>query len=74
MRRLHPELFEGIAWGTATVLADTMRAAARADVTVNLVRHAYDVDTIEDIQRLERDLAVAPRDRAVNMRRWLDSR
>jgi len=74
MRRSHPELFESIAWGTATVLADTMRAATRAGLTVNLVRRSYDVDTIEDIQRLERDLAAAPRDRAMSVRRWLDSR
>ena len=74
MRASHAALFEAIEWGTATVLSETMRAASRIGLTVNLVQRAYDMDTIEDIQRLERDLSIAPPDRAANVRRWLDSR
>ena len=74
MRRANPELFDRIEWGTANVLSDTMRAAARLGLASNLVQPTYDVDTIEDIRRLERDLAIAPRDRATNVRRWLYNR
>jgi len=74
MRTSNFDLFETIEWSTATVLSDTIRAAARLGLAWNLIAPSYDIDTIEDIQRLERDLAIAPNDRAVNVRRWLDSR
>jgi uncharacterized protein len=70
MRTVHPELFEGVEWGTASVLTDTLRAADRAGVEARLVRAAYDVDTIEDLRRLERDLQTAPPDLAPHMRGW----
>jgi rSAM/selenodomain-associated transferase 1 len=63
-------LFDGIAWGTDSVLTDTLRAAARIGVEARLARSAYDVDTIEDLRRLERDLALAPADRCAELRRW----
>ena len=74
MRTSNFDLFETIEWSTATVLSDTIRAAARLGLAWNLIAPSYDIDTIEDIQRLERDLAIAPNDRAVNVRRWPDSR
>jgi rSAM/selenodomain-associated transferase 1 len=70
MAQVHAPLFEGIEWGTSRVLADTMQAAARCGVDTRLVRGAYDVDTIEDLRRLERDLASAPDGAAPRVRRW----
>jgi uncharacterized protein len=70
MRTVHAELFEGVEWGTASVLTDTLRAADRAGVEARLVRAAYDVDTIEDLRRLERDLQTAPPDLAPRVRAW----
>lgn len=70
MTRTHEGLFEQIAWGTGSVLADTLRAAERCGVDARLIQSAYDVDTIDDVRRLERDLAVAPADACPHMRRW----
>jgi rSAM/selenodomain-associated transferase 1 len=71
MRRLYVELFEGVPWGTSTVLTDTLRIAARAGIDARLIRPAYDVDTIEDLRRLEGDLCGAAPDLAPHVRAWL---
>jgi rSAM/selenodomain-associated transferase 1 len=71
MRQVHAALFEGIAWGSDSVLTDTLRAAERIGVEARLVRSAYDVDTLDDLRRLERDLTSAPPDTCPSIRRWL---
>ena len=70
MRRVYGELFEGIAWGTSSVLTDTLRVADRAGIEARLIRAAYDVDTIEDLQRLEDDLRTASPELALTVREW----
>jgi len=70
MQTLHAELFEGVEWGTASVLTDTLRAADRAGIEARLIRGSYDIDTIEDLRRLESDLQTAPPDVAPNVRGW----
>jgi rSAM/selenodomain-associated transferase 1 len=70
MRTVHAELFEGIAWGASSVLTDTLRVADRAGVEARLIRPAYDVDTIEDLQRLEGDLRTASPELAPHVRAW----
>lgn len=70
MMQLHAGLFEPIAWGTESVLTDTLRAAERIGVDARLVRSAYDVDTIDDLRRLEHDLATAPAGVCPEVRRW----
>jgi len=71
MRQVTRELFTGIAWGTGTVLAETLRRAQRAGVEARLIRGAYDIDTIADLERIERDLQTMPPDVAPHVRRWL---
>jgi rSAM/selenodomain-associated transferase 1 len=71
MRTVHPELFEGVAWGTSSVLTDTLRIADRAGIDARLIRPAYDLDTIEDLRRLEGDLRTAPPAAAPHVREWL---
>ena len=71
MTRAHAGLFESVAWGTESVLTDTLRAAARIGVEARLIRSAYDVDTIEDLQRVARDLAMVPGAVCPELRRWL---
>jgi rSAM/selenodomain-associated transferase 1 len=73
MTRAIDGLFEGIAWGTGSVLTDTLRAAERLGVDARLIRSAYDVDTIADVQRFERDLAVASADACPHLRCWLST-
>jgi rSAM/selenodomain-associated transferase 1 len=72
MRELHAELFRDIEWGTAGVLNDTLRAAARAGVEARLIRGGFDIDTMEDLRRLEWELKSATLNAAPNLRRWLD--
>ena len=71
MSQVHTALFEGIEWSTAHVLADTMRAAGRLGIEATLVRGAYDLDTIDDLRRLEREISSAPAGAAPRVRRWL---
>jgi uncharacterized protein len=71
MTQVHRELFDRIAWGTASVLTDTLRVAGQLGLEVRFVGRTYDIDTIDDLRRLERDLATAPADVAPSVRRWL---
>ena len=72
MTQVQPRLFERIEWGTAAVLADTLRAAERNGVDARLIRSAYDIDTMADLRRLERDLESAAPDIAPGVRRWIE--
>ncbi len=70
MTALHQGLFEGINWGTDDVLDETLRAADRLGVELRMIRGDYDVDTIDDLRRLERDLAQLPPEAAPHVRAW----
>lgn len=70
MTEPHRSLFAGIEWGTGSVLTDTLRVAERAGIEARLVRSGYDVDTIEDLRRVERDLELTSTDRCPALRRW----
>ena len=72
MTAVHAGLFEQIAWGSDSVLTDTLRAAEQSGVDARLIRRAYDVDTIDDLRRLERDLATAAPDIAPHVRVWFN--
>jgi uncharacterized protein len=67
---VHEALFHGIAWGTDAVLTDTLRTAQRAGVDARLVGSTYDVDTIEDLRRVEGDLAGLSTEVAPALRAW----
>jgi hypothetical protein len=70
MTQPHAALFDGIAWSSESTLTDTLRAAERIGVEARLMRGAYDVDTMDDLLRLERDLGWAPADVSPAVRRW----
>ena len=55
LRRVIPELFEHIPWGTGDVLRQTMAAAARCGLSVSLLQPLSDVDRPEDLPALRRD-------------------
>jgi rSAM/selenodomain-associated transferase 1 len=69
----HDALFDGMRWGTDSVLLDTMAAADGLGAPACLIRGAFDIDTIDDIRRLERDLTEESADIAPHTRRWLES-
>jgi hypothetical protein len=48
--RPRPELFEGIAWSTPSVLAATRERAARLGLRVRVLRSLTDVDTLADLR------------------------
>lgn len=48
-----PPVFDGIAWGSGQVLEQTRAAAARARMRVHLVDTMADVDTVDDLRRVE---------------------
>jgi glycosyltransferase A (GT-A) superfamily protein (DUF2064 family)/8-oxo-dGTP pyrophosphatase MutT (NUDIX family) len=58
MRRFDPAPFRDIAWSTGAVLEQTVAAARRAGLSVELLEPAADVDTIDDL--LAADLHTAP--------------
>lgn len=51
-----PDLFDGIAWSTRDVLAETIARAARAQVDLGLLPFWYDVDDIADLRLLDAHL------------------
>jgi rSAM/selenodomain-associated transferase 1 len=74
LRTAESRLFDAIEWGTASVFSDTVAAATRSGLTARIIQPAYDVDTIEDLRRLEQDLVTAPPELAPNTRAWFESR
>jgi hypothetical protein len=53
MRRAVPQMFEGIAWSTATVMRDTRRRLRAAGATWREMPTRWDVDRPEDVARLQ---------------------
>lgn len=51
-----PELFQDIPWSTPRVTELTMEKAVNMGISVSLIDEWYDVDTVEDLIRLKRDL------------------
>jgi rSAM/selenodomain-associated transferase 1 len=68
MKRLYPELFQGIAWSTKHVIPQTLDICRRLGLRVQPLLEWYDVDVAKDLERLRRDLtrdpAAAPHTRA----------
>ena len=71
MREPHSALFEGIAWSTSTVMAETLSRARKHSLNVELVPAWYDVDDHAGLSRLANELkntktgTVAPRTQAL---------
>ncbi len=59
MRQLHPELFAGKSWSTATVRAETLADAARLGLRVHLLPALQDVDTVADLRAWQQQPASA---------------
>lgn len=69
-RRIVPEMFRGISWGTSRVLRQTLRALRKARVSYGLLRRDFDLDRPEDLRRVARLL----RREAIGspaLKRWL---
>lgn len=49
MNKPHPQVFEGIDWGTSRVLAQTLRCIQRAGLSCATLPYWYDVDVAADL-------------------------
>jgi len=56
LRTSQPLLFEDIPWSTSRVTELTMKKAQSSGLTVFLLEKWYDIDTIDDLLHLKRDL------------------
>jgi rSAM/selenodomain-associated transferase 1 len=74
LQRPRPELFADMAWSTADVLEETMRRARVLGLSTALLPAWFDVDTGDDLARLERELTVGPGPEAPHTRRYLEGR
>jgi rSAM/selenodomain-associated transferase 1 len=59
MKRLIPDIFEGIAWSRGEVLARTVEKLHRLNRKYELLPLWYDIDRADDLERLSRDIAAA---------------
>ena len=70
MTRPHPEVFDEISWSTPDVLRATLDRAAALGLPVRRLPSWYDVDTPDDLARLQRALSHHP-EAAPTTARWL---
>jgi rSAM/selenodomain-associated transferase 2/rSAM/selenodomain-associated transferase 1 len=64
LRRMRPELFEGIPWSTPDALTATTSVAGTLGLAVSLLPMWYDVDDVDDLRRVMADESRAGRTRA----------
>ncbi len=72
LRAAHLGVFDGIAWSTPRVYAQTLSRALHLGLRVRAVQQWYDVDEPPDLDRLRRDLLSLPRGVAPNTRAMLE--
>jgi rSAM/selenodomain-associated transferase 1 len=60
LKQPHPELFDGIAWSTDQVMDQTRARARDLRLVVAELPPWYDVDTADDLARLQAELATLP--------------
>jgi uncharacterized protein len=68
LARPRPSLFEGIAWGTSSVFAQTIERAATASLRVEELEPREDIDTPEDLVRFLAHAVASPGDGAPSTR------
>jgi rSAM/selenodomain-associated transferase 1 len=68
-----PALFQGIAWSTSAVTAETLERAQEQGLRVVCLPRWYDVDVYEDLERLAEELRSLPEDQARHTRAILIS-
>jgi rSAM/selenodomain-associated transferase 1 len=69
-----PALFQGIAWSTPTVVAETLDRTRDQGLQVTCLPCWYDIDTYADLQRLAEELHSLPEDLARHTRALLANR
>jgi len=59
LKTAHSRLFEGITWGTERVAAQTLERARELKLEVHMLPAWYDIDDVEGLRRLHRELGAA---------------
>ncbi|MBI3810164.1 MAG: TIGR04282 family arsenosugar biosynthesis glycosyltransferase [Nitrospirae bacterium] len=65
LRKMMPALFDGIAWSTASVLAETKKKVEAAGLSLGLLPECRDLDTLDDLKAF---IALCGKDRAMTKR------
>lgn len=73
MKKHYEEVFQNIQWSTKTVFDETIAITNERNLSVSKLPTWYDVDTIEDIERLRNDLDKLPKNQLVHTRNILNS-
>ena len=63
-----PDIFHGVTWSTPQVINDVVDAAHRAELMVAYAPEWWDIDRLDDLQRVLTD---SPLDAAPHVRAWL---
>jgi rSAM/selenodomain-associated transferase 1 len=74
LRQVYRELFEEMAWSTAQVMPETIRRAEARGLKVATLPLWFDVDTAEDLERLQASLQSSGSDAARHTREFLKER
>ena len=69
-RRVVPEMFRGIRWGTSSVFQQTLRALRKAGVHYRLLPRDFDLDRPEDLLRVA-ELLRKRKIRAPALKQWM---
>ena len=65
MKSYLPKIFENIPWSTNKVVASTVQRIVDIEATFSLLDEWYDIDRVEDLLRLKRDLTSIPQARQI---------
>ena len=65
-----PAVFDGIAWGSDTVMAETRRRLATHEISHIELKETFDIDVLDDLERLRTFLAENDRPRTAD---WLSA-
>lgn len=69
-KKLFPQLFQGITWGSARVLGQTLESAKNNNLSVALTPSWYDIDTGADVARLYRESHSLPKASLIHTRKF----
>ena len=73
LSRPEPALFESVDWGSERVLGQTLAQAAKTGLALAELEVQFDIDTVEDLDKLDALLATTAPDRLANTRQALSA-
>ena len=71
-KQYHPNIFTQIDWSTSRVLKQTLAKTAKTGLNIALLPSWYDIDTIDDIERLHTELKTLAPHKLIHTRRFFE--